>query len=346
MATKPEATVAPPVDPATLTLPWHEGAWRRLVAQMASGRTPHAMLVTGLPGIGKDRFAERLAMRLLCERPRDDGDACRTCRGCVQFAAGTHPDYHRVTLREEKKQIVIDQVRDGLVDELQLTSQRGGPKVASITPADALNRSAANALLKTLEEPSGQGVLILVSAHPARLPATIRSRCQRIALAPPARADAEAWLRTRRVREPALLLGLAGGAPLAAQALEDSALMPARPRLLQGLLALVNGQGDVPGVANAWSALPVAVAADWLQTVVHDLIRIRQLGPAAELVNADLRADLQSAAHRLDWRSMHRHLDEVRRLRAIADTPVVAQLQWEGVLIAWAERLESAPINQ
>ena len=201
-------------------------------------------------------------------------------------------------------------------------------------------------MLKTLEEPSGQGVLVLVSAHPARLPATIRSRCQRIALAPPARADADAWLRAARVREPGLLLGLAGGAPLAAQGLEGSALMPARPQLLQGLLALVNGQGDVPSVAQAWAALPVAVAADWLQTVVHDLIRVRQLGPAAELVNADLRAELQSAAHRLDWRALHRHLDEVMRLRAIADTPVVAQLQWEGVMIAWAERLESAPINQ
>ncbi|MEX0899980.1 MAG: DNA polymerase III subunit delta' [Gammaproteobacteria bacterium] len=345
MATKPEPVEAVTVDPTTLRVAWLDAAWQRLGAQLDGGRMPHAVLITGLPGIGKDRFALRLAMRLLCERPHD-GDACRECRGCVQFAAGTHPDYHLLAPREAKKQIVIDQVREGLVDTMQLTSQHGGWKIALITPADAMNRSTANALLKTLEEPSGRSVLILVTSNPSRLPATIRSRCQRVPLAPPMAAEATAWLKDQRVRDPDLMLALAGGAPLAAAALQDADLLAARPKLVRALTDLVSGQGDAPAAAGAWAALPFAGAVDWLQTVVHDLIRLRQLGPDARLVNADLRRDLQSTAHRLDWRALHRHLDELGRLRAIVESPVVAQLQWEGVMIAWAERLDVAPINQ
>ncbi len=345
MATKAEPVEAVTVDPTTLRVEWHDAAWHRLGVQLDAGRMPHAVLVTGLPGIGKDRFALRLAMRLLCEQPRN-GDACRECRGCVQFVAGTHPDYHFLTRREAKKQIVIDQVREGLVDAMQLTSQHGGWKIALISPADAMNRSTANALLKTLEEPSGRSVLILVSSNPSRLPATIRSRCQRVPLLPPSASEATAWLKRQRVRDPDLLLALAGGAPLAAAELQDADLLAARPKLVQALADLVAGQGDAPSAAMAWAALPFAGAVDWLQTVVHDLIRLRQLGPEAPLVNTDLRRDLQSTAHRLDWRALHRHLDELGRLRAIVDTPVVAQLQWEGVMIAWAERLEAAPLNQ
>src|SRR5690606_5904714 len=168
---------------------------------------------------------------------------------------------------EDKKQIPVALVRE-LIDELQMTAHQAGRKVTVIVPADAMNRSTANALLKTLEEPSGDAVLALVSANPARLPATIRSRCQRIALAPPERADALAWLKARRVADPERLLALAGGAPLAAEALQDSALLGARGKLVQGLAELVAGRGDIPAAAAAWAALPLAGAVDWLQTVV------------------------------------------------------------------------------
>lgn len=341
MAKKPVDAPLPRVDFDALRLPWHEAAWRRLSAQLDAGRMPHAVLVTGIAGLGKDLFAQRLTLRLLCESPHE-GDACGGCRGCTQFLAGTHPDYHLLTMREDKSQIVIDQVRDELVGEMQLSSQYGAYKVALITPADRMNRNAFNALLKTLEEPSGHSVLVLVTARPARLSATIRSRCQQVAIAPPAAEDGVAWLRARKVRDPELLLALAGGAPLAAAALADSALLDARGPLLRTLLDLAAGQTDAPAAAQAWVALPFADALDWLQTVVHDMIRLRQLGADAALVNEDLRRDLQSGAHRLDWLAMHRHLDELVRLRALTETPVVAQLQWESVMTAWSSRLDTA----
>lgn len=326
----------------SLRLPWHEAAWQRLMAQIDSGRLPHALLVTGLTGVGKLKFAQRLAMRLLCPHP-DDGDACGSCRACVQFAAGSHPDYRYVTLLPKKdgkdgqtrEQIIIDQVRDELVSSLQLASQYGGWKPAVIDPAERMNRSAYNALLKTLEEPSTQSVLILVSAHPARLAPTIRSRCQRIAIAPPPEAEGAAWLRGHGVQAPELPLALSGGAPLAALKPAAGELMAARAGLLRRLLELTAGQGDASTAAQAWAAQPFGAAIDWLQTVVHDLIRLGQLGPGARLVNDDLRKDLQSGVHRLDWRALHGHLDELVQLRAIAETPVAQQLQWEGVMVGW-----------
>lgn len=341
MAKKAVDTPPQRIEVEALRPPWHAEAWRRAAAQADAGRVPHAILVTGLVGVGKELFAQRLAMRLLCDAPRM-GDACGGCRGCTQFVAGTHPDYHLLTVREDKSQIVIDQVRDDLVEAMQLSAQYGAYKVAVITPADRMNRNAFNALLKTLEEPSGTSVLILVTANPARLAATIRSRCQQLVVAPPSPADGAAWLRARKVRDPELLLALAGGGPLAAAALADSALLDARPKLLRTLLDLAAGQTDAPTAAQAWTALPFADALDWLQTVVHDMIRLRQLGGNAPLVNRDLQRDLQSGAHRLDWRAMHRHLDELIRLRALTETPVVAQLQWESVMAAWSKRLDPA----
>jgi hypothetical protein len=84
-----------------------------------------------------------------------------------------------------------------------------------------------------------------------------------------------------------------------------------------------------------WAALPFSHALDWLQTVVHDLIRISQLGTDAVVVNNDLRRDLQTAAQRLDWQSLHRYLDEIIELRALSETPVVKLLQWESVMLYW-----------
>lgn len=327
---------------AALRLPWHDAAWRRVTASIAADRVPHALLVAGLPGIGKDRFARRLAMRLLCRRPVDD-DACGECEACVRFVAGTHPDFRTVTRLPKKdskngelrEQIVIDQVRENVIDALHLATTYEGWKIALITPAERMNRSAANALLKTLEEPTGRSLLILVSANPARLSATIRSRCQTIHIPPPPAEKAIPWLRKRGVTDPALALAMAGGAPLAATTVMDGELFEARPRLMQGLVELMDGRGDVPATAQRWAELPFTNALDWLQTVVHDLIRIIQVGRDAELVNRDLEPDLQTAAQRLDWRALHRHLDELTGLRALGETPVVKLLQWESVMFFW-----------
>ncbi len=181
---------------------------------------PHALLLSGPEGIGKRRFARVLMQALVCESPSAQG-ACGQCREC-NFGMD-HPDLHTVTLLEGKRQIGVDQVRE-LVEVCNKTAHSsGGRKVIQIFPADAMNNNTANALLKTLEEPSGDTVLILVSDTPARLLATIRSRCRQMAFPVPERELALDWLRVMIPDEAQCLACLdeMSGRPLAAKALFD-----------------------------------------------------------------------------------------------------------------------------
>ena len=180
---------------------------------------PHALVVAGPAGLGKRAFAAELAAALLCDARRDDAHACGTCRACRLRASGAHPDLHPVSFAlndrgEPRSEIVVGQIRE-LAETLSKTSQFGGFRIATIDPADALNPNAANALLKTLEEPPPGAVLVLVSDRPELLIATIRSRCQRVEARFPPRELALGWLRSQAIgaEAAARALDLAAGNP-------------------------------------------------------------------------------------------------------------------------------------
>jgi len=186
-------------------LPWQAEHWTRLQARRQRDALPHALLLCGAAGLGKRAFAQRFVQGLLCAEPAD-GDPCGRCRSCLLVAAGTHPDVVSLSFGSRKdgvqrSEIVVDQIRE-LSARLAMSSQFGGWQVATIDPADAMNPAAANALLKTLEEPSAQTMLVLLSDAPWRLPQTIRSRCQRIEFQLPAAAAALAWLQGEGVPDP------------------------------------------------------------------------------------------------------------------------------------------------
>ena len=162
--------------------PWHSEAWTSLRARLSRGALPHALLLCGPEGLGKRAFAEAFVALALCEQRGDV--ACGRCRACQLLAAGSHPDRVRVGLEERddgklRSEIVVEQIRR-LSERLAMTPQFGGLQLVLIDPAEAMNAAAANALLKTLEEPTRGTVIVLVSNAPGRLVATIRSRCQRI----------------------------------------------------------------------------------------------------------------------------------------------------------------------
>jgi len=190
-----------------MNLPWLGNARRQFSQQLMAGRQPHAILLSGPAGLGKLQLAQEMAAALLCLQPRTESAAdaetamaCGLCRSCQLFKSGAHPDYRYVSFIPKDKSedlrtvIIIDQIRE-LIGSMQLTNGLSPRKVALINPAEAMNRSAANALLKTLEEPAGEVVLLLVSHDASRLPATIRSRCQVISLRPPTQTDALDWLQ-------------------------------------------------------------------------------------------------------------------------------------------------------
>ncbi|MED5388578.1 MAG: DNA polymerase III subunit delta' [Pseudomonadota bacterium] len=223
--------------------PWHQDIMGQLLDQHQQGRLPHALLLSGPRGIGKLRLAESLSQTLLCEQP-SGGLPCGRCQGCQLSTAGTHPDLHRLSPEDNSKAIKIDQVRK-LVSFATRTAQYSGYRVAIIAPAEALNRNAQNALLKTLEEPGGQTLLLLVCDQPTLLLPTIRSRCQQRVLPLPERHLALDWLQGQVGESAAPLLDAAQGAPLQALALEQADWFADRARLLEALVSVAEGRQSV-----------------------------------------------------------------------------------------------------
>ncbi|HWU75941.1 MAG TPA: DNA polymerase III subunit delta' [Rhodanobacter sp.] len=236
-------------------LPWHAEHWQRLQARRQREALPHALLLCGVAGLDKRAFAERFVRGLLCMESHD-GDACGHCRGCLLLAAGSHPDVVTLSfgLRKDgtpRTEIVVDQIRE-LSARLAMRSQLGGWQVATIDPADAMNAAAANALLKTLEEPAAQTLLILLADAPWRLPQTIRSRCQRIEFHLPAADQALGWLQAEGVPDAASALAAAGGNPGLAREWGATGALDRRIEVRRDLSALASGRGQPTEVVKRW----------------------------------------------------------------------------------------------
>lgn len=235
--------------------PWHQAHWQRLQARLARNALPHALLLCGPAGLGKRAFLRRFVRGLLCGQPLD-GQACGQCRACRLLEAGTHPDFVTLSfgLRKDgvqRKEIVVEQIRE-LSSRLAMASQFGGWQVVVIDPADAMNANAANALLKTLEEPSAQTLLLLVADAPWRLPQTIRSRCQRIEFHLPAREEALAWLAAHGVADGEAALHAAGGNPGLARDWAEQGALDRRQGVRKDLAALAAGRAEPIEVARRW----------------------------------------------------------------------------------------------
>jgi len=250
-------------------LPWLAPHRRGLSERIRDRRLGHAPLIHGPRGIGKLALGDWLARLLLCMQPGAEG-ACGNCRSCLLIEGSTHPDLFVVDIPEDKQGIGVDQVR-GLIERLQLTASVGTSRVGLLPQADAMNRNAANALLKTLEEPAAGAWLVLLSEQPARLPATIRSRCQQFPIRAPKREESEPWLAEAcpdaedAQREAAL--ELSAGAPLAARDMLDSGGLDSGLLVLDELL---DGRPHAE-VLERWQADPAATwqwLARWMAVVM------------------------------------------------------------------------------
>lgn len=222
--------------------PWNLDLWRGLTRERA--RLPHAMLLQGPIGTGKRQFAADLAKWLLCEHPGPAG-ACGHCRSCGWFEQGAHPDFRLVEPGAESdadnaegkkggKHITINEIR-GLSDFFGLVSHQGGWRVVVIQPAELLNAAAANALLKTLEEPPERVLIVLVAHQPRRLLATVRSRCRKVVMALPDSRQARAWLADQGMQAHMDVLDEVGGAPLLALEYAEPERLERRRRFLDAL---------------------------------------------------------------------------------------------------------------
>lgn len=260
----------------SVPLPWQAEAWSRWQQQLEQGKLPHALLISGPAGIGKLRLAVALARRLLCHQPRD-GYNCGACPACVHSRAGSHGDWRWVAPTGKGQVIRIDQVRE-LIAFAFRTAGFGQRKVMLLAPADRMNVAAANALLKCLEEPAEDSYLLLVSDRLHALPATVRSRCQRLPLNLPSGSAALDWLDplTGQRSTSEKLLSLAGGRPLRAEALYQSAGSDALEARREALAAFCAGRCPLPEVVSQFAALPLGEALEELEEQLMQ--RLRNLG--------------------------------------------------------------------
>ena len=315
--------------------PWHRDQWDQLRRRASQRRLPHGLLLTGPAGIGKRAFAEAFARALFCQSPASNGHACGACVACRLLEAGTHPDFSVVVPLEDKTHIVIDQIRD-LSRVLGYKSHAGGYKVAILVPAEQLNHAAANSLLKTLEEPSDNTLLMLITERPARLPATIRSRCQQVRFPAPSIDEGSAWLATRiESADPALLLKLADGAPLQALQLAQDDTLNKRGQWLEQLLQLRHRQEDPMRVAADWSSDGQVRPLYWVGSFLMDLIRCKS-GDVSNFKNSDLNDLLQKLSTDIALPRLHELLERTwQSYRLAMQSSVNRQLLLEEFLIQW-----------
>lgn len=273
--------------------PWQVALWQQLARRE---RHAHAYLLHGPSGIGKRALADRLAALLLCAVP-SAGEACGRCKACLLLRAGTHPDFFDLQPEEADKPIKVDQVRD-LVDFVAQTAQLGGRKLVILEPAEAMNLNAANALLKSLEEPSGDTVLLLVSHQPSRLLPTIKSRCLQQACPQPTPAAALAWLTAQSPElEPDLrqrLLELAAGSPLRALQLHREGVLEQRSLVEEGVKKLLKQQAAPSELVDAWKLIPLPLLLDWFCAWLLQVLR-------CQLAGADEGADAQPMDKVVRW---------------------------------------------
>ena len=308
----------------TMFAPWQQRPYAHACDALDGGRMGHALLVCGPARLGKRAVVERLAQRLLCREPLGDS-ACGHCRSCQLFDAGTHPDYHLVSFVPNKEgtkmrtEIVIEQIR-GLSEKLALTPQYGGAQVALVDPADAINHAACNALLKTLEEPHPGRYLWLVASEPMRLPATIRSRCQRLEFRLPPRDEAFAWLSSQgHAGNPAgEALDAARGHPGLADAWLRDGGMALRRDVASDLARLARGDLAVVETAQRWTADENAAS------------RLRHAADLA-LAEAGGLTDPRRTRKLAAW------FDAANRTRDLLRTTVRADLAVAELLLAWRE---------
>ncbi len=319
---------------AVTLLPWLAPYWRQLVAYIAHDRIPQALLLIGAAGIGKDRLSTAFAQRLLCKQPADF--ACGSCPSCILFTAGTHPDYFVIEPAGQGKRITVDSVRS-LISSLSLKPHYARHRIVIFPSAHQMNIAAANSLLKTLEEPDEDTVILMLTDTPSALPATILSRCQRLNVATPPPEVAGKWLREQRVSENLeTLLALGHGAPLAALALAKTDVVEQRNRAYAAWRSVFRQLEDPVAIAATWAQLGCEQILDWMLTWAVDMVRLASAADHAALYNPDLRDSLRSLARQLDRAQLFSWLDLLYQSKKLLSGQANRQLVIENLLIRWS----------
>lgn len=294
---------------------WQQNQWDYLVKRQQENSLPHALLLHGVSGLGKKHFAHSLATYLLCAQK--DKQACGQCKSCKLMLAQTHPDFYCIQPEAASKVIRVDQIRE-LITQLNQTTQLNLYKIAIINPADTLHVSAANSLLKTLEEPPPNTLLMLVTHQLAMLPATIRSRCQMINFLPPKVGEIKIWLAqklTSSHMDDDLLITLAEGAPLRAVELSQPNKLEKRKQFIEQIVDIANSKKEPVQTAAQFLKTNLSEIFAWLESMIMDLIRLKLDISIHHLTNKDIINLLQNLDHKTQINALFTYLDVLNEAR-------------------------------
>ncbi|WP_338567604.1 DNA polymerase III subunit delta' [Erwinia sp. E_sp_B01_3] len=323
--------------------PWLNQPYRQIISQHQAGRGHHALLVQALPGMGDASLAWGISRWLMCQR-RDDLKSCGKCHACELMQAHTHPDWYSLEAEKGKSSLGIDAVR-GVTEKLYHHAQQGGAKVVWIPDAAQLTEAAANALLKTLEEPPKNTWFLLSGQQPALLLATLRSRCLNFHLAPPDEAQSLNWLLKQKPvteQDGMTALRLSGGAPAAAAELSEEKSWASRQALCLALpTALRQDMLSLLAVLNHDNAVQ---RTGWLCALLVDALKWQQ-GGGQYIANVDQQALIAEIALQLPANALDQSVRQwmVCRDRLLNVVAVNRELLLTDQLLGWEQMLHASP---
>lgn len=329
--------------------PWQDTLWQRWAGLRT--RLPHALLLRGPQGIGKFDFAMNLAQSMLCEKPAATGLACQSCPSCHWFQQEIHPDFRllqpdALSAPDEEKeggkkparQISVDQIRE-LSDFANLSAHQGGYRVVLINPAETMNANAANALLKTLEEPTTNMLIILVSHKPQQLLPTILSRCLALVVAMPSSDASAAWLEQQGIGQPMMILAQAGFAPLLALRLAKEATEAGEyNHFLQEIRQ--PAKLDIYVLAEQLQRTEPTQVIHWLQQWCYDLGSSKLAGKVR--YNSELADSISKLSDKIDAYKLLCFQKELIVAKREALHPLNPKLLFESILLSYKHMMLGA----
>jgi DNA polymerase-3 subunit delta' len=334
-----------------MIFPWQSENWQQASRYLKDKRLAHALLLSGPAAIGKLEFCLSFIQRLNCTNPTLDDHACGVCKDCRLFSTNTHPDIRLINTNEDEldknkvEQVKVDDVRE-INQFMTLSRQQGIYKIVCINYAETMNVNAANALLKTLEEPPQNSILFLISHRADALLPTIKSRCQIWKFNLPNEAQSLAWLSQQKVGQQKsddkwqALLKVAGYRPLLALELQKSGLGENRLDFYKDLSQLLQGKINITKVSAKHQDMLLERLVSWQQAWCADLVRCHYENEPVTLENPDIRRSLHSLVGRVDLHLLFRFMDKLIELRRFSSAPLNKRLFVEDMLIRCQEVLE------
>jgi len=314
--------------------PWHQSSWNKIANALSENHLPHALLITGNEGTGKKDFSEQLAQLLLCTSVIKN-KACGDCPSCKTYLSNANPDFLRIGLLEDKQQISVDQIRQ-LSKFISYTRSYAAYRVILLNPTERMNKNAANSLLKSLEEPASNTIIILVATSLSDVIPTIKSRCQLLSLPTPNNNEAISWLKSRSIINPEELLEIAQGQPLTALNVSDDTIK-SRLEFAKDISDVCTNKKSLTEIAKKWEKYEKYTILNWQISWVENHVRHISLSNPSPIKNensSNIFNMLESKIKPIKIWDLHQKLIHQKQY---AHTSVNPLLFIENMLLLWLQ---------